>query len=55
VLNVTAVSPTASGFLTVFPAGITMPTVSNLNFTARRDRGEPRDSAPKRYGHGVDL
>ena len=33
-LNVTAVSPTASGFLTVFPAGITMPTVSNLNFTA---------------------
>ena len=33
VLNVTAVSPTASGFLTVFPAGITMPTVSNLNFT----------------------
>jgi hypothetical protein len=34
VLNVTAVSPTASGFLTVFPAGIAMPTVSNLNFTA---------------------
>ena len=32
VLNVTAVDPTASGFLTVFPAGITMPTVSNLNF-----------------------
>ena len=33
VLNVTAVFPTASGFLTVFPAGITMPTVSSLNFT----------------------
>ena len=33
VLNVTAVNPTASGFLTVFPAGTTMPTVSNLNFT----------------------
>jgi len=32
VLNVTAVNPTASGFLTVFPAGTTMPTVSNLNF-----------------------
>ena len=32
VLNVTAVMPTASGFLTVFPAGTTMPTVSNLNF-----------------------
>ncbi len=33
VLNVTAVSPTVSGFLTVFPEGTTMPTVSNLNFT----------------------
>ncbi|MGO9965146.1 MAG: hypothetical protein ACLPUG_17175 [Acidimicrobiales bacterium] len=33
VLNVTAVDPAASGFLTVFPEGITMPTVSNLNFT----------------------
>jgi hypothetical protein len=34
VLNVTAVDPTAAGFLTVFPAGTTMPTVSNLNFAA---------------------
>ena len=34
VLNVTAVNPTASGFLTVFPEGTTMPTVSNLNFVA---------------------
>ena len=34
VLNVTAVDPTASGFLTVFPQGTTMPTVSNLNFAA---------------------
>ncbi|MHB1886445.1 MAG: hypothetical protein ACYCVV_15815 [Acidimicrobiales bacterium] len=33
VLNVTAVDPTASGFLTVFPEGIAMPTVSNLNFS----------------------
>ena len=33
VLNVTAVDPTVAGFLTVFPAGIAMPTVSNLNFT----------------------
>lgn len=32
VLNVTAVNPTAAGFLTVFPEGTTMPTVSNLNF-----------------------
>jgi hypothetical protein len=34
VLNVTAVNPTAAGFLTVFPEGTTMPTVSNLNFAA---------------------
>jgi hypothetical protein len=33
VLNVTAVSPTALGYLTVFPGGQAMPTVSNLNFT----------------------
>jgi hypothetical protein len=33
VLNVTAVDPTASGFLTVFPEGIAMPVVSNLNFS----------------------
>ncbi len=34
VLNVAAIDPTASGFLTVFPEGSAMPTVSNLNFTA---------------------
>jgi hypothetical protein len=35
VLNVTAVNPTAAGFLTVWPEGTTpMPTVSNLNFAA---------------------
>ena len=34
VLNVTAVNPTAAGFLTVFPEGTTMPVVSNLNFAA---------------------
>ena len=33
VLNVAAIDPTASGFLTVFAEGTTMPTVSNLNFT----------------------
>ncbi|MHB1988700.1 MAG: hypothetical protein ACYCSF_12075 [Acidimicrobiales bacterium] len=32
VLNVTAVGPTAAGFLTVFPQGTAMPTASNLNF-----------------------
>ncbi len=34
VLNVTAVTPTATGHLTVWPTGETRPTASNLNFTA---------------------
>jgi len=34
VLNVTAVNPTSSGYVTVFPDGITRPVASNLNFTA---------------------
>ncbi|MEV8096038.1 N-acetylmuramoyl-L-alanine amidase [Kitasatospora sp. NPDC085879] len=34
VLNVTAVQPSAGGYLTVFPAGTERPGVSNLNFTA---------------------
>ncbi len=55
VLNVTAVDPTASGFLTVFPEGITMPVVSNLNFSPGVDGGEPRDSAARCFGNGVDL
>ncbi len=33
VLNVIAVQPTASGFLTIFPAGQSRPSSSNLNFT----------------------
>ncbi|MHB8508946.1 MAG: CAP domain-containing protein [Candidatus Dormibacteria bacterium] len=33
-LNVTAVSPTAWSFLTVYPSGVGRPTASNLNFTA---------------------
>lgn len=31
-LNVTVVSPTAAGFLTVFPFGTTQPSASNLNY-----------------------
>ncbi|WP_441250881.1 hypothetical protein [Kitasatospora sp. McL0602] len=34
VLNVTATRPTAGGFLTVYPHGTSLPTTSNLNFTA---------------------
>jgi len=34
VLNVTVVSPTATGYLTVFPAGSPRPDSSNLNFVA---------------------
>jgi YVTN family beta-propeller protein len=33
VLNVTAVSPTASSYVTVYPDGTPRPTASNLNFT----------------------
>jgi subtilisin family serine protease len=31
-VNVTAVSPTAGSFLTVYPSGVARPTASNLNF-----------------------
>ncbi|WP_235032353.1 N-acetylmuramoyl-L-alanine amidase [Actinacidiphila yanglinensis] len=34
VVNVTAVRPTAGGYLTVFPDGATRPATSNLNFPA---------------------
>lgn len=34
VLNVTATGPTAPSYLTVFPAGTSPPTASNLNFVA---------------------
>jgi len=34
VANVTAVSPTAASFFTVYPSGVAQPTVSNLNFAA---------------------
>jgi hypothetical protein len=34
VLNVTAVTPTVSTVVTVFPSGITRPTASNLNVPA---------------------
>ncbi len=33
-INVTAISPTTAGYLTLFPTGGTTPIVSNLNFTA---------------------
>jgi len=36
VLNVTAVDPTAAGFLTVWAAGEAQPYVSNVNFQARQ-------------------
>jgi len=36
VLNVTAVVPSQAGFLTVWPAGATRPTASNINFVANQ-------------------
>ena len=35
-LNVTVADPDASGYLTVFPCGQSVPTASNLNFRARQ-------------------
>jgi hypothetical protein len=37
VLNVTAVNPSAAGFVTVWPSGEPRPNVSNLNYDTRRD------------------
>jgi hypothetical protein len=34
VLNVTVTQPTGSGYLTVYPHGVTRPASSNLNFVA---------------------
>ena len=34
VLNVTATEPRQSGFLTVYPCGVSLPLASNVNFTA---------------------
>lgn len=34
VLNVTVVTPTAAGYVTVWPAGVTRPLASNLNFVS---------------------
>ena len=34
ILNVTAVSPTAAGYLTVYPCGTARPLASNVNYTA---------------------
>jgi hypothetical protein len=39
VLNVTVVNPGASGFLTVFPEGTTLPTSANVNYTAGQATG----------------
>lgn len=36
VLNVTAVNPSTTSFLTVYPSGSTRPRTSNVNFTARQ-------------------
>lgn len=33
ILNVTAVEPTDAGYLTLYPAGASVPDVSNVNFT----------------------
>lgn len=37
IMNVTAASPSADGYLTVWPSGTARPTASNVNFTAGQD------------------
>ncbi|WP_344466404.1 PKD domain-containing protein [Kitasatospora kazusensis] len=57
VLNVTAVNPTAAGFLTVYPSGQTRPTTSNSNFVAGQTAAHlvtvpvGRDGTIKIYNH----
>jgi len=46
ILNVTAIDPSAGGYLTVWPAGATRPTASNLNFL-------PHQIVPNRVMVGV--
>ena len=46
VLNVTGVSPTAAGFVTVYPNGVSRPLASNLNFV-------PGDTVPNLVIVGV--
>ena len=46
VLNVTAVTPSNSGYLTVYPAGVSRPTTSNLNFV-------PNQTVPNRVMVGL--
>ena len=52
VVNVTAVNPTSAGFVTVFPAGSTVPNASNLNLRP----GENRPNlAVVRLGQGGSI
>jgi hypothetical protein len=39
VVNVTAINPTAAGFLTVYPGGGTLPTAANVTFTTGQTVG----------------
>jgi len=36
-INVTAVGPTAAGYITLYPADVALPNASNLNFTANQN------------------
>jgi len=53
VLNVTAVSPTTNGYLTVFPADAARPLASNLNFAARQT--VPNSVTVRLGSTGADL
>ena len=54
VLNVTVTNPSAASYLTVFPAGVGLPTASNLNFLAGQTVPN-RVIVPLGAGGGLDL
>ena len=54
-LNVTATNPTATSYVSVFPAGTNRPSASNLNVVRRSDHPEPghRGGRCGQHGHPV--
>ena len=55
VMNVTAVAPTASGYLSVYPTGTARPTVSNINFVQNQPGVANMVTAKVGAGGKIDL
>ncbi|HEY6555482.1 MAG TPA: PQQ-dependent sugar dehydrogenase, partial [Vicinamibacteria bacterium] len=52
-LNVTVTGPTGQGFVTLFPGNFTLPTTSNLNFSAGQTRANNTVTALSTNGQGT--